>query len=238
MQKPESPRRPANACIPGLEYLAAIDQIIISQQIQLLEVMVGYEQKNKYVIKNSMGQFVYFAAEETDCCTRCVFGGLRPFEIKIYDYKQTEVIRFFRPLRCDSCCFFCCLQEMEVQAPAGVPIGYIRQDFAIIYPMFTLMNARREPTLKIKGPFITSSCFGDVKFEIWTVDWRYKIGILSKNWSGLVREMFTSADNFSISVPIDLDVRMKATLIGCAFLIDFIFFEGNRSPDLPGNVFN
>ncbi|XP_064479801.1 phospholipid scramblase 1-like [Ornithodoros turicata] len=232
------PLAPPSMCPPGLEYLAIIDQLIISQQIQLVEVLTGFEQKNKYVIKNSMGQFVYFAGEETDFCTRIIFGGIRPFEIRIYDIRGAEVIRCFRPLRCDSCCFFCCLQEMEVQAPPGVPVGYIQQDWSVIFPMFTLMNARREPSLKIKGPFITSSCLGDVKFEVWTVDWRHKIGLLSKNWSGALREMFTSADNFSISVPIDLDVRMKATLIGCTLLIDFIFFEGSRSPDLPGNLFN
>ena len=37
----------------------------------------------------------------------------------------------------------------------------------------------------------------------------------------------------SYSFPMDLDVRMKATLIGAMFLIDFMFFEkkGNEEQD-------
>ena len=37
--------------------------------------------------------------------------------------------------------------------------------------------------------------------------------------------MFTDSDNFGISFPMDLDVRMKATLLGALFLIDIMFFE-------------
>jgi len=37
-----------------------------------------------------------------------------------------------------------------------------------------------------------------------------KIGKISKQWSGLAREIFTDADFFGINFPLDLDVRMKA----------------------------
>ena len=46
-----------------------------------------------------------------------------------------------------------------------------------------------------------------------------KIGKISKQWTGLLREAFTDADNFGIQFPIDLDVRMKAVMIGACFLI-------------------
>ena len=37
--------------------------------------------------------------------------------------------------------------------------------------------------------------------------------------------MFTDAQNFGLTFPIDLDVKMKATLLGATFLIDFMYFE-------------
>lgn len=37
--------------------------------------------------------------------------------------------------------------------------------------------------------------------------------------SGLLREAFTDADNFGIQFPMDLDVRMKAVMLGACFLI-------------------
>lgn len=46
-----------------------------------------------------------------------------------------------------------------------------------------------------------------------------EVGKISKQWSGLAREMFTDADFFGINFPMDLDVRMKAVMLGACFLI-------------------
>lgn len=46
-----------------------------------------------------------------------------------------------------------------------------------------------------------------------------KIGKISKQWTGLLREAFTDSDNFGIQFPMDLDVKMKAVMIGACFLI-------------------
>lgn len=55
------------------------------------------------------------------------------------------------------------------------------------------------------------------------------MGKISKKWSGLAREYFTDADNFGISFPMDLDVKMKAVMLGACFLIDFMFFEKSNN---------
>ncbi|KAI8484103.1 Phospholipid scramblase 3 [Branchiostoma belcheri] len=52
-----------------------------------------------------------------------------------------------------------------------------------------------------------------------------QVGKISKQWSGLLKEAFTDADNLGIQFPMDLDVKVKATLLGALFLIDFMFFE-------------
>ncbi|NWH59017.1 PLS1 scramblase, partial [Geococcyx californianus] len=89
-----------------------IDQILIHQQIELLEILTGFETNNKYEIKNTLGQRVYFAVEDNDCCTRNSCGQLRPFTLRIIDNLGHEVITLERPLRCSACCFPCCLQEV------------------------------------------------------------------------------------------------------------------------------
>ncbi len=45
------------------------------------------------------------------------------------------------------------------------------------------------------------------------------VGDITKQFSGLLREMYTNADNFGVKFPIDLDVKAKATLLGAVFLI-------------------
>ena len=46
-----------------------------------------------------------------------------------------------------------------------------------------------------------------------------EVGKISKQWTGFVREAFTDADNFGATFPMDLDVKMKAVLLGAVFLI-------------------
>lgn len=58
-----------------------------------------------------------------------------------------------------------------------------------------------------------------------------EVGKISKQWSGLAREMFTDADFFGINFPMDLDVRMKAVMLGACFLIDAMFFEKVSDPE-------
>ncbi|XP_069474414.1 phospholipid scramblase 1-like isoform X3 [Ambystoma mexicanum] len=164
-------------CPPGLEYLTQIDQILIHQQVELLEVLTGFETNNKYEIKNALGQRVFFAAEENDCCTRTFCGPARSFVMTIIDNMGREVIRLHRPFRCSSCFCPCCLQEVK------------------------------------------------------SLDECQAVGRISKQWSGFVKEAFTDADNFGIQFPMDLDVKIKAVLLGACFLIDFMFFEQQKNND-------
>ena len=40
--------------------------------MELLEAFTGFETANKYKVLNSLGQDVFYAKEDTDCCTRQV----------------------------------------------------------------------------------------------------------------------------------------------------------------------
>ncbi|KAG7157663.1 Phospholipid scramblase 2-like 2, partial [Homarus americanus] len=175
-------------CPPGLEYLTQVDQLLVKQKVELLEAFTGFETSNKYKIQNSLGQKLYFAAEDTDCCTRQCCGPMRPFDMKIMDNSQNEVIHLNRPLACTSCCFPCCLQSIEVTSPPGTVVGSVHQEWSLCAPKFTVRNSSDD------------------------------VGKISKQWSGLAKEAFTDADNFGITFPMDLDVKIKAALLGAVFL--------------------
>lgn len=53
---------PQNQMIPncpqGLEYLTAIDQLLVHQKVEMLEAFTGFETKNKFTVKNALGQKV------------------------------------------------------------------------------------------------------------------------------------------------------------------------------------
>ncbi|XP_015275829.1 PREDICTED: phospholipid scramblase 3 isoform X2 [Gekko japonicus] len=221
-----APYMPVSTGIPpGLEYLAQIDQILIHQKVELVEAFIGFEGNNKYEVLNNLGQQIFHAEEENDCCTRNCCGSLRRFSIRVEDPAGREILRVVRPLKCASCWFPCCLQEMEVQCPPGNTIGYVVQTWHPFTPKFSIQNAERETVLRVLGPCFVFRCGGDVNFEVKTRDESRGVGRISKQWSGLVKEIFTDTDNFGIQFPMDLDVKIKAVLLGACFLIDFIFFE-------------
>ncbi|XP_056156056.1 phospholipid scramblase 2-like [Lampris incognitus] len=223
---------------PGLEYLTQIDQILIHQKVELLEAFIGFETNNQYEIKNSLGQKIYKAKEKNDCCTRNCCGSLRSFDMKIKDNLDREVIRLVRPFRCVSCWCPCCLQEMEIQAPPGTTIGYVKQDWHPCEPRFSIQGANKETLMKLEGPCFACNCCGDVNFELKGKDGGKPIGRISKQWSGLLKEVFTDTDNFGIQFPLDMDVKMKAVLMGACFLIDFMFFEKVGEANQRSTVFS
>ena len=129
-QQPGAPvQYEAVNCPPGLQYLTQVDQLLVKQKVEMLEAFTGFETKNKYKIKNSLGQEIYKAKEDTDCCTRMCCGPIRPFDMKITDNSENEVIHLYRPLNCQSCCFPCCLQMIEVSSPPGTVIGTVEQEW-------------------------------------------------------------------------------------------------------------
>ena len=67
-----------------------------------------------------------------------------------------------------------------------------------------------------------SACLTHVRFadsQLKGKDGGQSIGRISKQWSGLLKEVFTDTDNFGIQFPLDMDVKMKAVLMGTCFLI-------------------
>lgn len=63
-----------------------------------------------------------------------------------------------------------------------------------------------------------------ILLQVLSKDGSTVVGRISKQWSGLLREAFTDADYFGITFPMDLDVRMKAVMLGACFLIVSIRF--------------
>ncbi|XP_075253181.1 phospholipid scramblase 2-like [Convolutriloba macropyga] len=196
---------------PGLEYLTFLDQVLVQQVVELLEAFTGWETDNKYAIKNMMGQQCYYAFEESGCCAKQCCKNRRGFVMKIVDNTQREVIRAQRPFKCcaTTCCWCpccgCSQHEIVVESPPGIVIGRIHNELVIYLLDY----------LKI----INSASTGE------------EVGQLKKQFTGMVKEVFTDADNYSVSFPKDLDVRAKALLMCATFLIDFLFYEDNQEKD-------
>lgn len=106
-----------------------------------------------------------------------------------------------------------------ISTRTGQLLGSVTQNWSIFCPKFTVRNSTGDAVLRISGPFCTFSICGDVSFEVLSLDEQTKVGKITKQWSGLAREMFTDADYFGVTFPLDLDVNIKAVLLAATFLI-------------------
>ncbi|KAM9036445.1 phospholipid scramblase 4-like isoform X2 [Sarcophilus harrisii] len=220
---------PIPNCPPGLEYLSQLEKIMVHQQIEMLELMTHYESNNRYEVKNSLGQMIYMVVEDTDDITRNAYKSLRPFVLRVMDCMGREIMRMQRPVRCTCCCFCCscAMQEMEVQSPPGVPLGYIKEYWGFCVSKFRVENEKNEHVLNIDGPCTPVNCGSDTVFQIKSLD-RTIIGNICRQWPGFLQTSIPDADNYKITFPLDLNITMKAMVFAACFLIDFMFFE--RSP--------
>lgn len=216
-------------CPPGLEYLTTLDQMLVKQQIELMELITGWETSNRYKVLNSMGQQIYFAAEESDMCMRQCCGPQRGFTIHITDNLGQELIQVKREFKCCAGCCWCanaeaCAHEVMIEAPVGQVVGYARQEYSSWSPNFTLRDAERNPILRIHGPccVLNMPCCEDT-FNVWSNDDTKEVGTICKQ-RGL-QEFFVDANTFGATFPQDLDVKVKAAMLGAVFLIDFMYFE-------------
>ncbi|KAJ8048517.1 Phospholipid scramblase 1 [Holothuria leucospilota] len=225
-------------CPPGLEYLTQLDQILVHQQVELLETFTPLETENRYHIKNSLGQQVFFAQEESDPLLRQHLRSRRNFTMHVVDNVNQEVMRVVRPSQhCTG------LSTVAVEAPPGQPIGHVSARIQVTlllqYSSFIwltyrfhlwdsyleVFDASLQPVLKIRGSCCYCEGPGDIDFRVMTPDESQQVGKISKQWSGHIQEYYTTADNFGINFPMDLDVKVKATLLGALFLMDFMLFE-------------
>ncbi|TGZ67662.1 hypothetical protein CRM22_004676 [Opisthorchis felineus] len=229
------PRPVVLDCPPGLEYLTQINQLLVKQKKELFEIMTDIETANRYVILNTMGQTVYNCSEESNFCARQFCKAQRPYTMHVQDNSGMEVIRVKRPYKCYCCweclsCSECCQDELLVEAPIGQVVGYVKQIQEGCKIRYAIKDSTGKQVLRIHGPsYCHCACFGeDINFKVMSADGNTEVGRITKQWSNIVQEMFTDADNFGIAFPMDLDARIKATLIGAVFLIDFMFFEDNQ----------
>ncbi|XP_051674641.1 phospholipid scramblase 1 isoform X2 [Oryctolagus cuniculus] len=190
------PTRPLD-CPPGLECLSRMDEMLILQDIRLLDVFANFLTNNKYQMRNSLGQTVLFAVEDSEWYSRITCGTYRPFTLRIFNNMDQEVITLERPLRCSKCCFPWFLQELKVQAPPGVPIGYVMQIWHPRLPMFIIQNAKRKNVLNITGPCNTWNCCKAVNFE-------------QKSHCGSVHDCLESSQKFhQINIPYLFPLSLK-----------------------------
>ena len=81
--------------------LLSNSSLVIQRQMEFMNLMMGFEQANKYIIMNGSGETVGYIAEQDhgigSAMMRQVFKTHRSFTTHIFDREEREVLRIHRP---------------------------------------------------------------------------------------------------------------------------------------------
>ncbi|XP_059175573.1 phospholipid scramblase 2-like [Physella acuta] len=231
---PMMPRpAPVEGCPPGLEYMTAVDQLMCKQEVNFLEVLLGFEAVNKYRVYNTLEQQVYTCHEESELWNRYCWGPQRGFIFHILDNNNEEVLVIDRPFLscrgCFCCADGCCRYPIYIRDRAGTDLGMIRMMQSSCKPHFGVFDTNETMLYEIWGPVCPFNCGTEIVFPICSVKDGSVCGNVSKIWSGTLKEFSTDADTYSVTFPMDLDVKHKALMFACIFMIDFAVFESNKN---------
>ncbi|KAJ3206916.1 hypothetical protein HDU67_007867, partial [Dinochytrium kinnereticum] len=101
--------------------------LLVGRQIEMMNVLIGYEQANKYAIKDYLGNNVGFIAEEDTTFTGTMLRQLmrtrRAIKAVILDREGNEVLKIHRPVK------WLLNSSIKVMTPDDVVIGEVKQSW-------------------------------------------------------------------------------------------------------------
>lgn len=184
-------------------------KITIRQIVEMLEVFVNFETKNRYEIDDEAGNKIYYAYEESSTAARFFVSSIRPLTINIIDTNKQPQLTIKRPM-------FFLFPKHEVFLPGGEKIGDVNRRFGFFKKKFEITdNSGRKVMCISKLPKIWT-------FKIFQNN--QQIGMIQKKWTGFGKEMFTDADRFTVDFGM-ADDKLKQLILAAAFAIDLAVFE-------------
>ncbi|HJL14226.1 MAG TPA: phospholipid scramblase-related protein [Sandaracinaceae bacterium LLY-WYZ-13_1] len=196
--------------------LQQAEALEVRQVTEWHEAFSGFETANQYRVSSPHGE-IFHVAEESEgflaVLSRLFLQASRPFTLHISDGTQI-VATATRPWR-----FY--FHEIEVEV-GGRRLGSVRRRFSILRRRFDVLDAEGRAVLELVGPLL----------KPWTFEAKRDgadAGVITKQWSGLGKELLTDADDFGVRFAMDLPDDHKMLLLCAVFLIDFLYFEKKSS---------
>ena len=203
--------------------LESYPSITVRQQVETLQVFTGIETNNRYRILDPDGTDILFAYEDSGFMARQFLGNHRPLSIKVVDPRGAVQLTASRR-------FFWFLSHLELAGPSGAPTGRVDRRFKLAGRRFDLSDGQGD-SLEIHGPMLRPNTF-------WLKRRGVDVGKITKQWSGLGREMFTRADTFHVEFEATpsagfsaqplLSESMRWAVLAAAIAIDLDFFEDRK----------
>lgn len=216
--------RPAAELAPPVPFAASLAQaprLVVRQRRSYLENLTGVEARGRYAVFTEAGAFTAGFAEHGegagDLFGRWLLKARRPFTMGLYpaEHPDRPLLVLHRPWRW----LFSVLEVRE--AASGRPVGRIQQRFAWFRKRLDVEAPDGRVLARLTGPLLRP---WTILAEAGPEGRAREIGRIEKRWSGLLREAFTDADTFLVTLPPG-DPALRTLLLAAAVLVDFLWFE-------------
>lgn len=136
-----------------------------------------------------------------------------PTKVTVYEQDGQPVFTIQRP-------FSLFRKKVTIQKSTGEYLGYFKSKILTIGGGFFVFDAAEQQVAEIKGNW------KGWDFKFLTKDGR-EIGAVNKKWAGLAKEIFTTADNYLISLnPVEeVNPDAKILLLAAGLAVDLIYKE-------------
>ncbi len=203
------------------EFFKNSPQLMIKQVKEMFEIVIDWETANKYAIYNSKEQKIGFAAERSHGIfhkiIRNIMRSHRSIDIDIWNSENQLVFTGKRP-------WYFFFSDLIVKDKDEKILGEIKTRFGILKRKYDLFDQN-------------GKVFGSIESYRWRL-WTFtiydhigkEIGIISKKWGGVLKEVLTDSDQFTIDYSnYQWTDEQRAVLLFSCLSIDLDFFEDNSS---------
>ncbi|KAI0273657.1 Scramblase-domain-containing protein, partial [Gloeopeniophorella convolvens] len=154
----EGQRSPVSDPEHGLRRLLQNNSLVVTRQLEMLNMFIGFEQTKKYVISNEAGEPLGFIAEEPRgllaSFSRQLFRTHRPFRAVIMDRDGTPILWIRRPFAwINSRMYVQGLKDWHEYTPGGEPV---LDTFAEAQQRWHLWRRRYDLFLRVQSERILS----------------------------------------------------------------------------------
>ncbi|KAF9118033.1 hypothetical protein BGW39_001562 [Mortierella sp. 14UC] len=190
--------------------------LIMTRQIEMMNVLVGFEQANKYAIVDPSGAPIGYIAEEDTTMVKAMSRQLlrthRPFKASVLDLEGNEVLKIHRP-------FAFINSRIMISTPDDRLIGEVQQEWHLVrrkYNLFTIEQPdpstiqKDESTTAISkeravdGQGLNRVQFAHIDGGFLALDFDMQdeqgrpMASVNRNFVGFARELFTDSGQYAL----------------------------------------
>ncbi|OAX38902.1 Scramblase-domain-containing protein [Rhizopogon vinicolor AM-OR11-026] len=217
-----SQRMPSGDPEQGLKRLLLDnDTLVITRQLEMLNVFMGFEQSNRYAITNEAGEPLGYIAEEPrgilSMFTRQIFRTHRPFRALVMDLHGSPILWIRRPFAwINSRMFVQRLKDLHEYTPEGEPVldtfAEVQQEWHLWrrrYHLFIRDQPRRILSTTSdphpEPPIDSFTQFAKIDEGLWA--WHFSmldargtpIATVNRAFRGFGREIFTDTGQYFVT---------------------------------------